>query len=110
MNEKLPAKQTVSNIVKLLQERNMEEKAIAGLDDCLNATITMKDENGVLRTFPDFRTILGAITLAIAYTAGKPVERREVITRHATTLDELKAQAKASPELRRAVRELLDEK
>jgi hypothetical protein len=38
------------------------------------------------------------------------VERREIIPRHATTLEELRAKAKASPELRRAISELLDEK
>lgn len=110
MSENKPQKQTISNIAKLMQERDLESKAIAGLEDCLNATITMKDEEGKLHTMPDFKTILGAITLTVAYTAGKPVERREIITKHLTTLEDLKAQAKSSPELRKAISELLDEK
>lgn len=92
-----------------LKQRNLEAKAIAGLDDCLEATVTMKDADGTLKTFPDFKTILDAIKTILAYTQGKPVERREIVTRHTTSLDDLRAQAKNSPELRRAISELLDD-
>lgn len=106
---KLPVK-TVSNLAKLLKDRNLEEKAIAGLEECLDAKITMKNEDGKIIEYTDYRTILGAIQTVLNYTAGKPIERREVITRHATTLEELQKQAKGSPEFRRVLRELLDEK
>lgn len=43
------------------------------------------------------------------YTDGKPVQRREIITKHATTLEELRIQAKASPQLHKAIASLLDE-
>lgn len=111
MPEKNSNPPTVGKLAQLMAARNMEEKAIAGLEDCLNATITMKDEDGKLHTMPDFKTILGAITLALAYTAGKPVERREVITRHSTSLDELRKMRQSSPELKKAIEELMqDEK
>lgn len=108
MSEKLPARPTVSRVAQLLLDRNMEDKAIAGLEDCLNATVTMRNEDGKLETFPDFKTILGAIQLVLAYTIGKPVERREFVTRQVTTLEDLKQQSK-SPEFRRALQELLDD-
>ncbi len=78
-----------------------------GLMDCLDATHTFEDKRGVVHTVTDYKTILGAVTLALAYTDGKPVERREVITRHSTSLEELKKQSKSSPELRKALHELL---
>lgn len=102
--------QNSSELNKGLTTRNLRDKALAGLEDCLNATVTIMGKNGQLHTSPDFKTIIVAVQTALAYTDGKPIERREVITKHMTTLEELKSKAKSSPELRKAIAELLDEK
>jgi len=100
-----------SNLDELLEAKNLQSKAVDKLEECLEATNTIYDIKAkVLRKFPNFKTKLGAIQIILAYTASKPVERREIIPRHVTTLEELRAKAKASPELRRAISELLDEK
>jgi len=67
-------------------------------------------KHGKIHTRVDFKTILGGVNTALAYTDGKPVERREIVTSTMTTLESLRAQAKASPELRKAIVDLLDEK
>ena len=110
MKENNQTKLSVSQIGKFLAERNFEEKCIAGLEDCLSATVTVCGGDGKLCTYPDSKTRLSAITLGLAYTAGKPVERREIMTRTMTTLETLREQTKASPEMRRALMKLLDEK
>lgn len=62
------------------------------------------------RTIADNRAREAGLKLLLGYVIGLPVERREVITRHATTLEEVKGMAKASPQLRKALAELMDEK
>lgn len=112
----IPNKTVADNVQKLdpiaplkglLDKNSIREKAIHGLIDCLDATYTFEDKRGTIHTCTDFKTILGAVNTALAYTDGKPIERREVITRHSTSLEELKSQAKTSPELRKALQELL---
>jgi hypothetical protein len=100
-------KLTVSQIGRLLADRNLEEKAINGLEACLQATVTICGADGKLHSNPDFKTRLGAITLIVSYTAGRPIERKEVIVHTTKTLEELRAQAKSSPELTRSIEGLL---
>ena len=78
---------------------------------CLNATHSFYDViAGEVITFPDYKTRLAAAIIVLAYTDGKPVERREIVQRNVPTLEQLREQARNSPEMQRAVRELLDEK
>jgi len=92
----------------LLVAKNLRVKAVDCLERCLSATHSFYDViTGKIITVPDYKTILVAVQTTLAYTDGRPVERREIITRHATTLEELKAKAKSSPELRAAIQELL---
>jgi hypothetical protein len=100
-----------SNLNDLLVAKNLDARAVEGLEQCLKATHGFYDIMAEeVITFPDFKTKLGAIQTILAYTVGKPVERCEVITKHHTSLEDLRDQAKASPELRRKIQELLDEK
>jgi len=97
-----------SNLNDLLVAKNLQARAVECLERCLSATHSFYDVNtGKMITVPDYKSILVAVQTALAYTDGKPVERREIITRHVSTLEELRAQAKASPELRQAISELL---
>ena len=105
MADKPAPRLKISKIRELLNERNMEEKCVAGLEDCLNATLTIRDEEGKLHVVPDFKTILGAIALGISYTAGKPVEYREILTRNMTTIEDLEKQTQHSPEASRTARQ-----
>jgi len=91
----------------LIRSKNLRNKAIVGLEECLDAKMTMKNDEGKIVEYTDFRTILGAITLILAYSDGKPVERREIVTRNMTSLQDLQDKAKKSPELRAAIEELL---
>lgn len=61
-------------------------------------------------TYDDCKTQTAAAVAILAYTDGKPVERREIIQRNITSLEDLRERAKKSPELRVAIAELLDEK
>ena len=103
----IPTSVVNSELSKLLQDKKLREKAILGLEDCLNATTQIKDADGNIKEYTDFRTILGAIQTILNYTDGRPVERREVITRKAVTLEDLQAKADGSPELRAAIEALL---
>ena len=97
-----------SNLDELLEAKNLRTRAVEALERCLEATHNFYDVIAQkVITFPDYKTRLAAVIIVLAYTDGKPVERREIVTRHATTLDELKAKAKSSPELRAAIQELL---
>ena len=101
----------LTSLAKELEDRDLRNKAIAALERNLFAVNKVYDlKNKELVTYDDGATQIKAALGLLAYTDGKPVERREVITRKATTLEELKAQAQASPEMKRALRELLDEK
>ena len=62
------------------------------------------------RTIADNRAREAGLKLLLGYLIGLPVQRQEIITRHTSTLEELQAKVKNSPELRRAIAELLDEK
>jgi hypothetical protein len=106
-NDKLPALKA-GELASLLAKKNLRTKAIDKLEKCLDATYTMKNEDGKIQTFIDFKTIVAAIQTILNYTDGRPVERREVVTRKATTLEELQAQAKNSPELRKSLQALLE--
>jgi hypothetical protein len=98
---------TGGELAAMLAKKDLRQKAIDKLEKCLEATYTLKSESGELVMYDDFKTIVTAIQTILHYTDGKPVERREVITRKATTLEELRQQAKNSPELRRSLKELL---
>ena len=95
----------------LLEAKNLRTKAVEALERCLEATSRFYDVlNDTFIDVPDHRVRLAAAIAALAYTDGRPIERREIVARHMTTLEDLRAKAKASPELRRAIEELLDEK
>jgi hypothetical protein len=99
-----------SNLDDLLEAKNLRTRAVVALERCLEATHSFYDIiTGKVITFPDYITRLAAVIIVLAYTDGKPVERREMVTRPAPTLEELREQAKASPALREAIAELLDE-
>ena len=99
-----------SNLDDLLEAKNLRTRAVEALERCLEATHNFYDVIAQkVITFPDYKTRLAAIITVLAYTDGKPVERREIITKHFETLEELQARVKASPEFQRALRELLDE-
>ena len=104
-----PKTMVEGELSRLIRSKNLREKAIVGLEECLDAKMTMKNDEGKIVEYTDFRTILGAITLILAYSDGKPVERREIVTRNMTSLQDLQDKAKKSPELRAAIEELLRE-
>ncbi len=96
-------------LAKELEDRNLRTKAIAALERNLFAVNKVYDlKNKELVTYDDGPTQVKAALGLLAYTDGKPVERREIITRRAPTLEDLQKQAK-SPEFRRALEELLAE-
>jgi hypothetical protein len=59
-------------------------------------------------TEQDFKTQVQSAEILWAYDVGKPVERREVITRSFEGLEALEDRIKKSPELRRTMRLMLD--
>jgi hypothetical protein len=107
-NQKTPAK--VGELVKLLESNDLRNRAIDALGECLSAELKFWDlTKKAIVTYPDGKTRLAAAMGILAYTDGKPIERREIITRKATTLDNLKDMAKNSPELRRSMQAIVDE-
>ena len=99
-----------SNLDDLLKAKNLLTRAVEALERCLEATHSFYDIiTEKVITFPDYKTRLAAVIIVLAYAEGKPVERREIVTRHFETLEELRARVKASPEFQRALRELLGE-
>jgi hypothetical protein len=97
-----------SSLSDLLEEKNLRTKAVEALERGLEATSRFYDViNDTFIDVPDHRIRLAAAMAALAYTDGRPVERRELITRNVSTLEDLRAKAKQSPELRAAIEELL---
>ena len=66
-------------------------------------------KNKVLVTYDDGKTQIASALGILAYTDGKPVERREIIQRTFTSLEDIKAQIKKSPEMKRAILALMPE-
>jgi hypothetical protein len=87
-----------SNLDDLLKAKNLLTRAVEALERCLEATHSFYDIiTEKVITVPDYKTRLAAVIIVLAYTEGRPVERREIVQRNTKTLEELKAQAKASP-------------
>ena len=100
-----------SNLDDLLEAKNLRTRAVEALERCLEATHSFYDIiTEKVITFPDYKTRLAAVIIVLAYTEGRPVERREIVQRNVPTLEQLREQARNSPEMQRALRELLDEK
>ena len=98
------------NLDDLLAAKNLRTRAVEAIERCLEATNDFFDmETGQIIHFPDYKTQLAAAIVALAYTDGRPAERREIITRNVSTLEDLRDRAKNSPELRAAIEELLRE-
>lgn len=76
---------------------------------CFEAKRSFCAMDGTVHSEPDWKTILGAIQTGLAYTDGKPIERREVITKHFDSLEDYGERMKKSPALRKAMGELLKE-
>ena len=66
-----------------LTSQNLKHKAVDKLGECLQATHSSYDlRSSEIITTPDYQTRLAAVVTVLAYTDGRPVERRELITRH----------------------------
>ncbi len=101
----------ISELAKQLSAADLRSKAVAALERGLFAKSKIYDfRNKQMVTCDDFKTQVAAATVLLAYTDGKPIERREIVQRNVSTLEDLRKRAKASPELRRAVRDLLEER
>jgi len=99
---------TSLTLADLLAAKNLRTRAVEALERGLEATHDFYDlDSGQIIQRPDYKTQLAAAIAALAYTDGRPVERRELITRKVSTLEDLRAKAKQSPELRAAIEELL---
>lgn len=97
-----------SNLVKEIQSRDLERKALDALEECLQAECVMFDKNtGSVVTVADGKTRLGAALGVLAYSAGKPVERKEIITHSADSVEGLMARVKSSPELLKKMIDML---
>ena len=94
-----------AGLMQHLAERFTPELIADKIAELLHATHVTSGN----RTIADNRAREAGLKLLLGYLIGLPVQRQEIFTRHTTTLDELKAQAKG-PELRAAIMELLDEK
>lgn len=93
----------------LLVTGDARRRAMDKLLACLEATRSFTDIAGNVHTEPDWKTIQSACVALLAYTDGKPIERREVITKHFDSLDDYGDRLKKSPALRKAMGELLKE-
>ena len=97
-----------SSLNDLLEAKNLLARAVDELERCLEATHSFYDiVTEKVISVPDYRTRLAAVTMVLAYTEGLPVERREMVTRRFTTLEDLEKQTQNSPEFRRGLQELL---
>jgi hypothetical protein len=106
-NHKLSEPGSISpKLMQHLAERFSAELIGDKIAELLHATHVTSGN----RVITDNRALEAGLKLLLGYLIGLPVERREVIMRQVTTLEDLQAQAKSSPELRRALAELLDEK
>lgn len=99
-----------SNLVKEIQTRELERKALDALEECLEAESMMFDKSsGCVEKIADGKTRLGAAQTILAYSAGKPIERKEIISSNADSIESVMKRIQTSPELRKAMREVLDQ-
>ena len=95
-----------AGLMQHLAERFTPELIADKIAELLHATHVTSGN----RTIADNRAREAGLKLLLGYLIGLPVQRQEIITRHTSTLEELQAKVKNSPEMRRAIAELLDEK
>lgn len=110
MNNKLSPISPGADLSEQLVARQMREKSIQRLEEGLEATHAHYDitQKKVVYT-PDHKTRLAAAATLLAYTDGKPIERREKVTVIQESAETIRARIGNSPALRKAMRELLDE-
>lgn len=97
------------SLAKAIQDRDLETKALDALEECLSAECRVYDiAQKELVVYADGKTRLGAAMGILAYSAGKPIERKEVFTHNADSIEALTSRVKSSPELRKALREMLE--
>lgn len=109
----MPANQKLvptASLAKEIQDRDLEKKALDTLEECLGAESRVYDMSAKeLVTYADGKTRLGAAMGILAYSAGKPIERKEIISSNADSLESVMKRIQSSPELRKAMREVLDQ-
>lgn len=104
-NQKLAS---TSTLAKAIQDRDLETKALDALEECLSAECRVYDiAQKELVVYADGKTRLGAAMGILAYSAGKPIERKEIITHNADSVEALMARVKSSPELLRRMIDML---
>jgi len=99
-NESITTKRENAALGVRLEKVNAREKAVHALMEGLQAMT--KDGS------PDHRIRIQAGAEILAYTDGKPIERKEVVNVNVDSMSELQARASASPALRRSLRKLLE--
>ena len=97
-----------NQLAKMLEDRNARQLALDTLIDGLTSERSYYD---VLRkstvTEPDFKTRAQCAEILLAYTDGKPVERKEIIQHNADSMEALAARVKKSPELLSVMRKMV---
>jgi hypothetical protein len=103
-NEKLATK---SNLAKEIHARDLERKAIDTLEECLKAEVAICDKGAGVRILPDGKTRLNAALGILAYSAGRPIERKEIVQMTLDSTESYLDRIRKSPELRKKMAEML---
>jgi len=99
---------TGENLNELIAQCGGRDKALKALFAGLEANLTYWDVTAKrMVTVPDHKTRERCATRILEYAEGRPVERREVLTKTITSQEDVIAMAKASPAMKAALRELL---
>lgn len=106
VNEQRIAKKHV--IDDLLQGGDARRRAIDCLLEGLEAERSFYDAGSKSTlTEPDYKTRVTAAEILLAYTDGKPIERKEIVKMTMDSMESYTERIKRSPELRAKLRELL---
>lgn len=100
-----------ASLAEAIQARDLETKALDALEECLAAECRVYDlAQKELVIYPDGKTRLGAAMGILAYSAGKPVERKIIVDgRQGSDPQELMKRIVDAPELRKTMRYLLEQ-